>query len=106
MSITHWLKQRYTAAISALGIFWLAWSLYDLAKTKAPLSDILLSPCSNVIFTGSAVAMLYHGVLGMELIIQDYISCTFIRPVMVVMVRGSAFIVGAMAVIASIKIII
>ena len=73
----HWLKQRFTAIMLALFTIWLTWFAYNLAhsKTQLALIEVIKIPCNIIMLALFMLTALYHGVLGMNVIIEDYIRC-------------------------------
>ncbi|HJK86513.1 MAG TPA: succinate dehydrogenase, hydrophobic membrane anchor protein [Candidatus Megaira endosymbiont of Nemacystus decipiens] len=73
----HWLKQRFTAIMLALFTIWLIRFAYNLAHSETQLAfiGVLKVPCNIVMLVLFMMTALYHGVLGMNVIIEDYIHC-------------------------------
>lgn len=72
----HWWMQRLTAIIMIPLIFWLVYFIYAISghsveevmqRLQKPYNII---PAMLFLLTG-----LYHGVLGMQVVIEDYVSC-------------------------------
>lgn len=72
----HWWMQRLTAIVMIPLIFWLVYFIYSISGHGAEEAMQHLQKPYNIIpamlflLTG-----LYHGVLGMQVVIEDYVSC-------------------------------
>jgi succinate dehydrogenase / fumarate reductase membrane anchor subunit len=99
--VGHWWAQRLTAlALIPLGI-WLVASLVCLAGADhAAISQWLSSP-----FTLGALALtiftaFYHAVLGLQVVIEDYIHGHAAKLTLIILIQFAAFGLGTAAIIA------
>lgn len=74
----HFIKQRVNAIFIIFCLLWLFQITIDIAANPLSLREVIfgsiMSTSMAIFFVGSC---LYHGYLGMEVIIQDYINCKF-----------------------------
>lgn len=71
----HWLMQRIAAIALIPLIFWLIFSLVEIAYDPAGYLPVFFAYPFNAIMGILLIATsLYHGSLGMRVIIEDYIS--------------------------------
>lgn len=80
----HWWMQRVTAVALIPLVIWFAVLVIKSTKGTTGLLDNLASPfnaTAMILFLG---AMLYHGCLGLRVIIEDYVSCNCGRTFLVI----------------------
>lgn len=98
--VHHWWMQRVTA-IALIGLC--VWFVYTVLKSVhggGSILDNLANPCTTVLmilFLGTA---LYHGALGMRVIIEDYVHCKCGRPFLIIFTNFAAIITGASVTVA------
>ncbi len=77
--IKHWRLQRISAGILLFLIPWLLYELILLYHSGGLKSDIisawLADPFRGMVILVTLTASLYHGQLGVEVIIEDYVPC-------------------------------
>ncbi|XVN40647.1 MAG: succinate dehydrogenase, hydrophobic membrane anchor protein [Rickettsia endosymbiont of Argas persicus] len=84
----HWLLQRITVIILALCSVWLIY--FMLANKNNDINIIiweLKQPFNMVALLITVIASLYHAVLGMQVVIEDYISCNKLRNTLIIAVK-------------------
>lgn len=76
----HWWHQRLTAIIMLPLTIWLVVFIKcNRDKDVDSFLAILQKPYYAIAIGLFAVVAIYHSLLGMRVIIEDYISCSFIR---------------------------
>ncbi|MFK7967642.1 MAG: succinate dehydrogenase, hydrophobic membrane anchor protein [Rickettsiaceae bacterium] len=76
----HWWHQRLTALIISIMVFWLISFSWQISKGGvATLVVCLQKPYNISMLIIFFVAMMYHAVLGMQVVIEDYINCRIMR---------------------------
>jgi succinate dehydrogenase / fumarate reductase membrane anchor subunit len=73
----HFIKQRYTAIILVPLFIWLIFSVIGLIKRSSSENVILFisHPMNFALIAIFILFFLYHGYLGMNDIMKDYIQC-------------------------------
>jgi succinate dehydrogenase / fumarate reductase membrane anchor subunit len=71
----HWWNQRLTAIALIPLALWLGFSVALIAVADyATVSAWIASPISTVLMILTIVVGFYHGYLGLQIVIEDYIS--------------------------------
>ncbi len=102
----HWWLQRVTAVALIPLSFWLI-SLLDMA-INAPFEDTvswLSSPFNTVCVVFWVLAVFYHSALGLQVVIEDYVSTEWLRIVSIWGVKLVFMFFVLMALIAIFRII-
>ena len=72
---SHWLIQRISGALLAGLVIWMVYFIYHAqSKDIKSIIDILRNPINLIPFASLIFMSLYHGMLGMQTIIEDYVS--------------------------------
>jgi succinate dehydrogenase / fumarate reductase membrane anchor subunit len=73
----HWIRQRISAVIIVLFTLSLMILIYDISKAlgKAEVIEILKRPHNIIISAIFFLSGLYHAVLGVQVIVEDYVHC-------------------------------
>ncbi|HEX9449246.1 MAG TPA: succinate dehydrogenase, hydrophobic membrane anchor protein [Dongiaceae bacterium] len=98
--VQHWWRQRLTALALIPLSLWFVASLVFLTDTDhATAVHWLGSPITlglMVIFIG---AVFYHAVLGLQVVIEDYIGSHAVRLVVMVLTQFAALALGTAAIV-------
>ncbi len=74
-AVRHWWKQRLTAVILVpLGIWFVVSLLTKVGSDYQQFVIWLRSPFITALMIGFLVSLFYHGYLGMQVVIEDYVS--------------------------------
>ncbi|MDR0296885.1 MAG: succinate dehydrogenase, hydrophobic membrane anchor protein [Rickettsia sp.] len=73
---SHWLYQRITAIILTICSIWLIFFIkYNISKDLTHFVGTLQKPYNIVPLGILVITSFYHSMLGMQVVIEDYISC-------------------------------
>jgi succinate dehydrogenase / fumarate reductase, membrane anchor subunit len=102
--VSHWWAQRFSAILLALLTIWLMCALAAVVGADhAEAAAWLASPFNTSMAILFVVTSIYHGKLGLEVIIEDYIHHRVTEVTLLVLVKILSIVVGLMAVIAILK---
>jgi len=92
----HWWAQRYTAILLIPLTLWMIWALLTvIGATHAEVAAWLGRPWNAVMGLIFVLAMIYHGILGLQVVIEDYVHHRMTEVCLQVIVK-TAGIVGAL----------
>jgi succinate dehydrogenase / fumarate reductase membrane anchor subunit len=91
----HWWLQRLTAlALVPLGIWFVATVLRMVQSTEAELFKILTSPINTMALILFLLTTLYHGMLGMRVVIEDYVHKECTKFAMIILLQFVSILTG------------
>ena len=86
----HWLMERVTAAFLVPLVLWLIWAVVGFALRGAPYAEFtawIQNPVNATLLITLIVTAFYHGVMGLQVIMEDYISCHALRLIKITAVK-------------------
>jgi len=93
--VHHWTAQRATAVLLLLLIPWLMYSLISLSGADhAEAASYVANPWNASLLILSLLVLLYHAVLGMQVVIEDYVHHRVLELVLHLFIRTIG-IIGA-----------
>lgn len=97
----HWWAQRYTAILLVPLTLWMVWALMMLiGANHAEAAAWIGRPWNAVMALLFVLAMIYHGVLGLQVIIEDYIHQRFMEVTLQLLVKTAGIVGALMSVVA------
>ncbi|WP_341764615.1 succinate dehydrogenase, hydrophobic membrane anchor protein [Candidatus Tisiphia endosymbiont of Beris chalybata] len=98
---SHWWYQRITALILLLCSIWLIFFIKNIINKDLTSVIIILQKPYNIIVLGVLViTSLYHSMLGMRVIIEDYIHCVKLRIGLIISLQIFCIITSASFIVA------
>jgi succinate dehydrogenase / fumarate reductase, membrane anchor subunit len=84
----HWWHQRLTALMLALMAAWLFCFTWSVANQElSGVLNILQKPYNIIMLSLFILVSFYHASLGMQVIIEDYITCRALRLVLLLCIQ-------------------
>lgn len=87
----HWWHQRLTAIILVMFSIWLLFFIKAIAAEPTGYISIISKPYNFVSLIIFSVTAFYHSMLGMQVIIEDYVSRSFWRNFLIIAVQIFCF---------------
>ncbi|MDG1436372.1 MAG: succinate dehydrogenase, hydrophobic membrane anchor protein [Rickettsiaceae bacterium] len=76
----HWWHQRFSAIIMLLTALWLFSFARELGGGEiSSLIEVIRKPCNNIMLSLFVLAGFYHAALGMQVVVEDYVTCRATR---------------------------
>ncbi len=102
--LSHWWAQRFSAIALVLLTVWLLWALGSLVgASHAEAAALLAHPFHAAMAILFVVAGIYHGQLGLQVVIEDYFDSHLVENMALIAVRLVSIFGGLLAVIAILK---
>jgi len=101
---THFWRQRLTALLLIPLVLWVGFSLAALPVDHATLVGWIQQPWVSVALVLLVIVTFYHTQLGLQIIIEDYISSHSRRTATLLLTNLSCLLLGIIGVISVLKI--
>jgi succinate dehydrogenase / fumarate reductase membrane anchor subunit len=103
----HWLMQKFTAVSNMILSLWL---IVQIAHGYASSLDVLVLFLQNPINAGLLIlfllSSLYHAMLGLTVVIEDYVHCEFSKIVSLFAVKFTITALGVLSILSILKLAI
>ncbi len=98
--VHHWWAQRMSALALIPLSLWLVASLICMAGADYVLvSQWLASPLTIGVLSLTILAAIYHAVLGLRVVIEDYIHTKATKLILLVLLQLGGFVLAAVALV-------
>lgn len=102
--VGHWWAQRFSAILLIFLTAWLVWALTALVGADHAAATALLSHPFHAAMAILFVTMsFYHGQLGLQVVIEDYVHRRALEVFLLITVKALALVGGLLAVLAILK---
>jgi len=101
---THFWHQRLTALALIPLVLWFAFSIAAMPVDHATLSGWVAHPAVAIALILLILASFYHSQLGLQIIIEDYVSTHSIRTVSIILTNFLCLLFAIIGVVAVLKI--
>ncbi len=105
--VQHWWAQRMTAlALIPLSIWFVASIVFMIDVDHATAMWWLGSPVTLGLMSVFLVALIYHAVLGLQVVIEDYIHGHAAKLILLLLVKASGIALATAGIVAMLIIVI
>ena len=102
--VHHWYAQRASALLLIVLVGWLIYAMVSLANADhAVASAFVGQPLNAAFLILLIVTMLYHAMLGLQVVIEDYVHHPVLEVVFYFLSRAGAFFGMALGIIHVLK---
>ena len=103
--VLHFWRQRISAAVLVPLSLWFAWACLGLVgANEAQTLTFLAQPLNALLMAAFVVILLYHMVLGLQVVIDDYVESNGQKVFLMLLVRTFGIAVGAVSLFALLRI--
>jgi succinate dehydrogenase / fumarate reductase, membrane anchor subunit len=103
--VGHWWYQRLTAiALAPLSIFFVWLVLHLLNAEYSVIRDTIAHPVVAILLMSFMVCLFYHGQLGLQVIVEDYVHHRATELTLLVLIKFSAFLFSMASVLAIVRV--
>lgn len=103
--VHHWWMQRVTAiALIPLSLWFVAGIVFLIDADRASALDWLGSPVTLGLMSLFLIALVYHAVLGLQVVIEDYIHTKAAKLILLLLIQFAGFALAAAGIIAMLMI--
>lgn len=90
---SHWIMQRLSSILLVFLFIWFAYFLISVSGlTYLGVISQIKHPSNFIPFILLVLTSFYHSSLGMQVVIEDYISCLMLRYFMIITLKFFVFI--------------
>ena len=97
----HWWAQRITAVAMVPLTLWFVYSVASLASGRMDIDLWLLSPINAAALVLFIVVGVHHGVIGLQVVLEDYVPTHLARTVSILLVKLIGYGLATVAVIST-----
>lgn len=101
---SHWWAERVSAVALIFLCVWFVYHLTLLAGQPVDALQNFFSAPHNALLTVALLVIgFYHGAMGLQVVLEDYVHDKFLRNTLILIVRALGFIFAGLAVMGVIK---
>ncbi len=105
--VHHWYAQRASAILLVFLVGWLVYSMFTLAGTgHAEAVEFVSSPINAAFLVVLLVTLFYHAMLGLQVVIEDYVHQAAVEVILLLLTRAGAYIGMAIGIVYVLKLAI
>jgi len=102
--VHHWYAQRASAVLLLFLVAWLIYAIFQLAGTgHAEALEFMTNPINAAFMLVLVISLLYHAMLGLQVVIEDYVHQPVVEIVLYFLSRAGAYIGMAIGIIYILK---
>jgi succinate dehydrogenase / fumarate reductase membrane anchor subunit len=102
--VHHWYAQRASAILLVFLVAWLIFAMIRLAGAgHAEAATFISSPTNAAFMVVLLVSLFYHAMLGLQVVIEDYVHNPVLEVILYFLSRAGAYIGMAIGIIHVLK---
>ena len=105
--VHHWVAQRISAILLLLLLPWLTYGLIILAGAgHAEAEAFVARPFNGALLLLSLMTLLYHGMLGLQVVIEDYVHQRGLELILHFAVRAASLFAAVMGAVCILRLVL
>lgn len=102
--VHHWYAQRASAVLLIFLVGWMIYSIFALAGADFETSrSFIAHPVNAALLCVLLVTLLYHAMLGLQVVIEDYVHQPVVEIILYFITRAGSFIGMALGIVYILK---
>ena len=102
--VHHWYVQRASAILLIFLVAWMIYAMFSLAGTGyAEAAEFVARPVNAAFLSVLLVTLFYHAMLGLQVVIEDYVHNQALEGVLYFMTRAGGYFGMALGIIHVLK---
>ncbi len=102
----QWWSERLSAVALVPLVIWFVASVASIAGADyATMRDWVASPVVAGLLIVTILATFYHGAMGLQVVIEDYVHSEPVKIASVILVKGASFLLAVIAVLSVLMIL-
>ncbi len=102
--VHHWWAQRMTAiALLPLSLYFVASVLMLENADRARMAAFMAEPWNTVLYLCLIFALFYHLALGLQVVIEDYVSHEVTRLGSILLIKGGCIVLALTSIVSVLK---
>ena len=102
--VHHWYAQRASAVLLLFLLAWLVYSAFTVTGSGYEASRAFIAnPVNAALMCVLLVAALYHAMLGLQVVIEDYVHGPALEIVLYFITRAGAYVMMALGIVHILK---
>ena len=104
-AVHHWVAQRLTAVILVPFCLWFIFTLANMSgMDHATVNTWIKSPWHSVLLILFILMLFYHAQLGLQVVVEDYISNENLRNNSIILCKIAMLLAGLVSILSVLKI--
>ncbi len=90
--VHHWYGQRASAILLIFLVAWLIYAIFSLAGAgHSAAAEFVSRPVNAAFLIVFLVTMFYHAMLGLQVVVEDYVHQPILEVVLLLLTRAGAY---------------
>jgi len=104
--VHHWMMQKVTAVANLFLMVWAVFAVVTLTQSGAgyaAITEFFAAPLNAIAMILFLISTLYHAVLGLQVVVEDYVHCEASKTIFLILLKLSAVALGVAGIFSILK---